>query len=87
MHHGQKCAPLLRDDDQRGLGVQPDQMTEEFFDTVFMYLLSEDNYISNYIVNSFYSEKKLRRHLLFHLEDEPFLEALLRADPLRILRR
>lgn len=52
-------------------------MTEEFFDTVFMYLLSEDNYISNYIVNSFYSEKKLRRHLLFHLEDEPFLEALL----------
>lgn len=32
-------------------------MTEEFFDTVFMYLLSEDNYISNYIVNSFYSEK------------------------------
>lgn len=51
-------------------------MTEEFFDTVFMYLLADDNYISNYIINSFYSEKKLRRYLVCHLESEKFLKSL-----------
>lgn len=52
-------------------------LTEEFFDTVFMYLLANDNYISNYIINSFYSEKKLKRYLLCHLEPGRFLDGLL----------
>lgn len=51
-------------------------MTEEFFDTVFMYLLADDNYISNYIINSFYSEKKQRRYLICHLESGKFLDGL-----------
>lgn len=51
-------------------------LTEEFFDTVFMYLLADDNYISNYIINSFYSENKLHRYLLCHLESETFLNGL-----------
>lgn len=51
-------------------------MTEGFFDTVFMYLLADDNYISNYIINSFYSEKKQRRYLICHLESEKFLDGL-----------
>ena len=33
-------------------------MTADFFDTIFMYLFSEDKYISNYISNSMYSESK-----------------------------
>lgn len=51
-------------------------MTEEFFDTVFMYLLSDDNYISSYIVNSLYSESRQKHYLLFCLKPERFVANL-----------
>ena len=52
-------------------------MTADFFDTIFMYLLSEDNYISNYIINSLYSESKKKNYILYHLPKNSFESTLM----------
>lgn len=52
-------------------------MTADFFDTIFMYLFSEDNYISNYIINSLYSESKKKNYIYYHLPENSFVEKLM----------
>ena len=47
-------------------------MTADFFDTIFMYLFSEDKYISNYIINSLYSESKKKNYIFYHLPEGSF---------------
>lgn len=52
-------------------------LTEAFFDNVFMSLLEDDNYISNYIINSFYSENKQKRFLILHLKPGGFMDEVM----------
>lgn len=52
-------------------------LTEKFFDNVFMSLLEDDNYISNYIINSFYSENKQKRFLILHFEPGGFMDEVM----------
>lgn len=52
-------------------------MTADFFDTIFMYLFSDDNYISNYIINSLYSESKKKNYIYYHIPEHSFVEQLM----------
>lgn len=52
-------------------------MTADFFDTIFMYLFSEDKYISNYIINSLYSESKKKNYIFYHLPEGSFEEKVM----------
>lgn len=52
-------------------------MTADFFDTIFMYLFSDDNYISNYIINSLYSESKKKNYIYYHILEHSFVEQLM----------
>lgn len=52
-------------------------MTADFFDTIFMYLFSDDNYISNYIINSLYSESKKKNYIYYHITEHSFVEQLM----------
>lgn len=52
-------------------------MTADFFDTIFMYLFSDDNYISNYIINSLYSESKKKNYIYYHIPEYSFVEQLM----------
>lgn len=52
-------------------------LTSEVFDSVFMHLLSDDNYISNFIINSFYSNNKIKRYMIHNIEENSFLESVL----------
>lgn len=52
-------------------------LTSKVFDTVFMYLLSDDNYISNFIINSFYSINKVKKYMLNNIKENSFLENVL----------
>ncbi|WP_367924790.1 AraC family transcriptional regulator [uncultured Ruthenibacterium sp.] len=53
-------------------------MTTDFFDTLFQALLSEENYVFTYIVNSLYSESKDRHYVLHHLPEQSFEAELMR---------
>ena len=52
-------------------------MTADFFDTIFMYLFSEDKYISKYIINSLYSESKKKNYIFYHLPEGSFEEKVM----------
>jgi AraC-like DNA-binding protein/mannose-6-phosphate isomerase-like protein (cupin superfamily) len=52
-------------------------LTPEFFDGIFMHLLSYDNYISNYIVNSLYAKSKSQNFLIHHVKDDSVIKILL----------
>lgn len=52
-------------------------LTSQVFDSVFMHLLSDDNYISNFIINSFYSDNKINKYMIHKIEENSFLESVL----------
>ncbi|WP_053362486.1 AraC family transcriptional regulator [Bacillus sp. FJAT-27251] len=52
-------------------------LTTEFFDGVFMYLLSDDNYVSNFIINSLYSKSKAQNFLKHHVKEDSVIKLLL----------
>lgn len=52
-------------------------MTADFFDTIFMYLFSEDTYISNYIINNLYSQSKKKNYIFYHLPEGSFEERVM----------
>ncbi|MPM64788.1 HTH-type transcriptional activator RhaS [bioreactor metagenome] len=52
-------------------------LTDKVFDSVFMHLLSDDNYISNFIINSFYSSNKTKKYMIKNIEENSFLESVL----------
>jgi AraC-like DNA-binding protein/mannose-6-phosphate isomerase-like protein (cupin superfamily) len=52
-------------------------LTPEFFDGIFMHLLSDDNYISNFIINSLYSKSKAHNFLLHHVKDDSVIKIIL----------
>ncbi|MGL5694364.1 MAG: helix-turn-helix domain-containing protein, partial [Peptostreptococcaceae bacterium] len=52
-------------------------LTSEVFDTVFMHLLSDNNYMSNFIINSFYSTNKVKKYVVCNVEENSFLENVL----------
>lgn len=52
-------------------------LTPEFFDGIFMHLLSDDNYISNFIVNSLYSKSKEQNFLIHHVKDDSVIKIIL----------
>lgn len=52
-------------------------MTADFFDTIFMYLFSEDTYISNYIINSLHSQSKKKNYIFYHLPEDSFEERIM----------
>ncbi|NYE07102.1 AraC-like DNA-binding protein/mannose-6-phosphate isomerase-like protein (cupin superfamily) [Bacillus niacini] len=52
-------------------------LTPEFFDGIFMHLLSDDNFISNFIVNSLYSKSKEQNFLTHHVKDDSVIKIIL----------
>ncbi|WP_420489987.1 cupin domain-containing protein [Neobacillus vireti] len=52
-------------------------LTPEFFNGIFMHLLSDDNYISNFIINSFYSKSKAQNFLIHHIKDDSVIKIIL----------
>jgi AraC-like DNA-binding protein/mannose-6-phosphate isomerase-like protein (cupin superfamily) len=52
-------------------------LTPEFFDGIFMHLLSDDNYISNFIINSLYSKSKAHHFLIHHVKDDSVIKIIL----------
>lgn len=52
-------------------------LTPEFFDGVFMHLLSDDNYISNFIVNALYSMKHTQNFIKYHVAEGTTLHMIL----------
>lgn len=52
-------------------------LTPEFFDGIFMHLLSDDNYISNFIINSLYSKSKAQNFLIHHVKNDSVLKMIL----------
>lgn len=52
-------------------------LTPEFFDGVFMHLFSDDNYISNFIVNALYSMKHTQNFIKYHVAEGTTLHMIL----------
>lgn len=52
-------------------------ITPKFFDGVFMHLLCDDNYISNFIVNTLYSMNSTQNFIKFHIEEGTTLQMIL----------
>ncbi|TXC90676.1 helix-turn-helix domain-containing protein [Metabacillus litoralis] len=52
-------------------------LTPEFFDGIFMYLLSDDNNISNFIINSLYSKSKSQNFLKHHVKEGTMVQKIL----------
>ncbi|WHY01693.1 AraC family transcriptional regulator [Neobacillus sp. DY30] len=52
-------------------------LTSEFFDGIFMYLLSDDNYISNFVINSLYSKSKSQNFLKHHVKEDSIIQKIL----------
>ncbi|MGE8080177.1 AraC family transcriptional regulator [Peribacillus loiseleuriae] len=52
-------------------------LTPEFFDGIFMHLLSDDNYMSNFIINSLYSKSKTHNYLKHHVEHGSTIKVIL----------
>ena len=52
-------------------------LTPEFFDGIFMHLLSDDNYISNFIINSLYSKSKAQNFLIHQIKDDSVIKIIL----------
>ncbi len=54
-------------------------LTPEFFDGVFMNLLSDDNHISNFIVNSLYLMNTTQKFITYHVEEKTTLHMILES--------
>ena len=52
-------------------------LTPKFFDGIFMYLLSDDNYISNIVINSLYSKSKSQNFLKHHIKEGTMIQKIL----------
>lgn len=52
-------------------------LTPKFFDGVFMHLLSDDNYISNFIVNTLYTMNSTQNFIKFHIDEGTTLQMIL----------
>lgn len=52
-------------------------LTPKFFDGVFMHLLSDDNYISNFIVNTLYAMKSSQNFIKYHVKEGTTLHIIL----------
>jgi AraC-like DNA-binding protein/mannose-6-phosphate isomerase-like protein (cupin superfamily) len=52
-------------------------LTPEFFDGIFMYLLSDDNYISNFVINSLYSKSKSQNFFKHHVKEGSMIQKIL----------
>ena len=52
-------------------------LTPKFFDGIFMHLLSDDNYISNFIINSLYTKSKEQNFLIHHVKDDSVIKIIL----------
>jgi AraC-like DNA-binding protein/quercetin dioxygenase-like cupin family protein len=52
-------------------------LTPEFFDGIFMHLLADDNYISNFIINSLYTKSKAQNFLIHHVKDDSVIKIIL----------
>ncbi|WP_459481053.1 AraC family transcriptional regulator [Clostridium saccharoperbutylacetonicum] len=52
-------------------------LTPKFFDGVFMHLLSDDNYISNFIVNTLYTMNSTQNFIKFHIDEGTTLHMIL----------
>jgi len=52
-------------------------LTPEFFDGVFMHLLSDDNYISNFIVNTLYSMNTTQKFIKCHVNEGTTLHMII----------
>ncbi|WP_226670679.1 AraC family transcriptional regulator [Metabacillus litoralis] len=52
-------------------------LTPEFFDGIFMYLLSDDNNISNFVINSLYSKSKSQNFLKHHVKEGTMIQKTL----------
>lgn len=52
-------------------------LTPKFFDGVFMHLLSDDNYISNFIVNTLYAMNSSQNFIKYHVKEGTTLHMLL----------
>ncbi len=52
-------------------------LTPKFFDGVFMHLLSDDNYISNFIVNTLYSMNNTQNFIKYHVNEGTTLHIIL----------
>jgi YesN/AraC family two-component response regulator len=52
-------------------------LTPKFFDGVFMHLLSDDNYISNFIVNTLYAMNSTQNFIKFHIDEGTTLHMIL----------
>jgi AraC-like DNA-binding protein/mannose-6-phosphate isomerase-like protein (cupin superfamily) len=52
-------------------------LTPEFFDGIFMYLLSDDNNISNFVINSLYSKSKSQNFLTHHVKEGTMIQKIL----------
>ncbi|MEH7096973.1 AraC family transcriptional regulator, partial [Neobacillus vireti] len=52
-------------------------LTPKFFDGIFMHLLSDDNYISNFIINSLYTKSKEQNFLIHHVKDDALIKTIL----------
>jgi YesN/AraC family two-component response regulator len=52
-------------------------LTPKFFDGVFMHLLSDDNYISNFIVNTLYTMNSTQSFIKFHIDEGTTLHMIL----------
>lgn len=67
------CSEVAKD----GIWMFNILMTADFFDTIFMYLFSEDTYISNYIINNLYSQSKKKNYIFYHLPEGSFEERVM----------
>jgi YesN/AraC family two-component response regulator len=52
-------------------------LTPKFFDGVFMHLLSDDNYISNFIVNTLYAMNSTQNFIKFHIHEGTTIHMIL----------
>lgn len=52
-------------------------ITPKFFDGVFMHLLCDDNYISNFIVNALYTMNSTQNFIKFHVGENTTLQMIL----------
>ncbi|QOG29390.1 AraC family transcriptional regulator [Enterococcus casseliflavus] len=52
-------------------------LTADFFDGVFMNLLSDNNHISNFIVNSLYSMNATQKYITYHVGEKNILNIII----------
>ncbi len=54
-------------------------ITPDFFDGLFMNLLTDDNRISNFIINSLYSMSTAQQYIMYHAEENSIIRMILES--------